>query len=74
MERVKEVVSSEGPQWQGPTHTYRDSLEKPRSIAMQSHLESVVLCLISTCVVGFKVLRNFYTNCGESVQPLQSEN
>ena len=24
------------------------------------------------CVVGFKVLRNFYANCGESVQPLQS--
>jgi hypothetical protein len=39
---------------------------------MQSHLGSVVLCLISTCVVGLKVLRNFYANCGESVQPLQS--
>ena len=24
------------------------------------------------CVVGFKVLLNFYANCGESVQPLQS--
>jgi hypothetical protein len=36
---------------------------------MQSHLGSMVLCLISTCVVGFKVLRNFYANCGESVQP-----
>jgi hypothetical protein len=32
----------------------------------------VVLCLISTCMVGYKVLRNFYTNCCESVQPLQS--
>jgi hypothetical protein len=39
---------------------------------MQSHLGSVVLCLISTCMVGFKVLRDFYANCGESVQPLQS--
>jgi hypothetical protein len=39
---------------------------------MQSHLRSVVLCLISTCVVGFKVLWNFYANCGETVQPLQS--
>jgi hypothetical protein len=39
---------------------------------MQSHLRSVVLCLIITCMVGFKVLRNFYANCGESVQPLQS--
>ena len=48
MERVKEAVSSEGPQRQGPIHTYRDSLEKPRSVPMQSHLESVVLCLIST--------------------------
>jgi hypothetical protein len=39
---------------------------------MQSHLGSVVLFLISTCVVGFKVLRNIYANYGESVQPLQS--
>jgi hypothetical protein len=23
-------------------------------------------------MVGFKVLQNFYANCGESVQPLQS--
>ena len=72
MERVKEAVSSEGPQRQGPTHTYRDSSERPRSVPMQSHLGSVVLCLASTCVVGFKVLWRFYTNCGESVQPLQS--
>ena len=71
MERVKEAVSSEGPQRQGPTHTYRDSSERPRSVPMQSHLGSVVLCLASTCVVGFKVLRNFYANCGENVQPLQ---
>jgi low affinity Fe/Cu permease len=39
---------------------------------MQSHLRSVVLCLISTYMVGFKVLWNFYANCGESVQHLQS--
>ena len=39
---------------------------------MQSHLGSVVLCLISACVVGFKVFWNFYANCGKSVQPLQS--
>ena len=57
---------------QRPAHTYRNSLERPHSVPMQSHLGSVVLCLISTCVVGFKVLRNFYANCGESVQPLQS--
>ena len=37
---------------------------------MQSHIESMVLCLISTCVVGFKVLQNFYANCGESVYNL----
>ena len=48
MERVKEAVSSEGPQRQGPTHTYRDSSERPRSVPMQSHLRSVVLCLAST--------------------------
>jgi hypothetical protein len=24
-------------------------------------------------MVGFKVLRDFYANCGESVQPLQSK-
>jgi hypothetical protein len=39
---------------------------------MQSHLRSVVLCLISTDMVGFKVLRNFYVNYVERVQPLQS--
>ena len=48
MEWVKEAVSSEGPQRQGPTHTYRDSSERPRSVPMQSHLGSVVLCLAST--------------------------
>ena len=48
MERVKEAVSSEGPQRQGPTHTYRDSSDRPRSVPMQSHLGSVVLCLAST--------------------------
>ena len=48
MERVKEAVSSEGPQRQGPTYTYRDSSERPRSVPMQSHLGSVVLCLAST--------------------------
>ena len=71
VEQVKETVSSKGLQLLGPTLTYRNSLERPRSVPMQSHLGSVVLCL-STCVVGFKVLRNFYANCGESVQPLQS--
>ena len=33
---------------QGPVRTYSDSLEKPRSVPMQSHLGSVVLCLAST--------------------------
>ena len=33
---------------------------------------SVILCLASTYVVGFKILRNFYANCGESIQSLQS--
>ena len=72
MEQVKEAASSEGLQLLGPTLTYRDSLERPRSVPMQPYLGSVVLCLISTCMVGFKVFRNFYANCGESVQPLQS--
>ena len=72
MEQVKEAASSEGLQLLGPTLTYRDSLERPRSVPMQPYLGSVVLCLSSTCVVGFKVIRNFYANCGESVQPLQS--
>jgi hypothetical protein len=54
--------------------TTREGYGPPRlhSIPMQSHLGSVVLCLISTCMVGFKVLRKFYANRGESVQPLQS--
>ena len=72
MEQEKEAASSEGLQLLGPTLTYRDSLERPRSVPMQPYLGSVVLCLISTCMVGFKVFRNFYANCGESVQPLQN--
>ena len=64
MEQVKEAASSEGLQLLGPTLTYRDSLERPRSVPMQPYLRSVVLCLINTCVVGFKVLRDFYANCG----------
>ena len=48
MEQVKEAVSSEGPQRQGPTYKYRDFSERPRSVPMQSHLGSVVLCLAST--------------------------
>ena len=48
VEQVKEVASSEGLQLLRPTLTYRDSLERPRSVPMQSHLESVVLCLAST--------------------------
>ena len=60
MERVKEAVSSEGPQRQGPTHTYRDSSERPQSIPMQSHLGSVVLCLISTYAwLGTKFFETF---------------
>ena len=47
-ERVKEASSSEAPQKKGPVRTYSDSFEKPRSIPMQSHLGSVVLCLAST--------------------------
>ena len=38
VEQVKEVASSEGLQILGPTLTYRDSLERPRSVPMQSHL------------------------------------
>jgi len=72
MEQVKETVSSEGLQLQGPTLTYRNSLERPRSVPMQPYLGSVVLYLISTCMVEFKFFRNFYANYGESVQPLQS--
>ena len=47
-ERVKEASSSEVPQKKGPVCTYSDSLERPRSVPMQSHLGSVVLCLAST--------------------------
>jgi len=47
-ERVNEASSSEAPQKKGPVRTYSDSLERPRSVPMQSHLERVVLCLAST--------------------------
>ena len=47
-ERVKEASSSEVPQKKGPVRTYSDSLERPHSVPMQSHLGSVILCLVST--------------------------
>ena len=73
MEWVKEAVSSEGPQRQGPTHTYRDSSERSRSVPMQiTPRKCGIVPDQHICVVGFKVLRDFYVNCGESVQPLQS--
>ena len=37
-ELVKEASSSEVPQKKGPVRTYSESLEKPRSVPMQSHL------------------------------------
>ena len=37
-ERVKEASSSEVLQKKGPVRTYSDSLERPRSVPMQSHL------------------------------------
>ena len=58
--RVKEASSSEVPQKKGPVRTYSDSLEKPRSVPMQSHLGSVVLCLASTYAwLGSKFFRTF---------------
>ena len=53
-ERVKEASSSEAPQKKGPVRTCSDSLEKPRSVPMQSHLGSVVLFLISIAWLGPK--------------------
>ena len=59
-ERVKEALSSEAPQKKGPVRTYSDSLERPRSVPMQSHLGSVVLCLINTYAwLGSKFFRTF---------------
>ena len=45
---MKEASSSEIPQKKGPVRTYSESSERPRSVPMQSHIISVVLCLIST--------------------------
>ena len=72
MERVKEAAYSEVLKRQGPTHTYRDSLERPHSVPMQLHLGSEILCLASTLRGWVQSSWNFYVNCGESVQPLQS--
>ena len=44
-ERVKEASSSEVPQKKGPVRTYSDSLEKPRSVPMQSHLRKCDMVL-----------------------------
>ena len=54
-------------------HIHIRILWKSLVASLCSHTSgSVILCLASTCVVGFKVHQNFYVNCGESVQPLQS--
>ena len=60
VEQVKEAASSEGLHLLGPTLIYRNSLERPRSVPMQSHLGSVVLCLISTFAwLGSKFFETF---------------
>ena len=56
---MKEASSSEVPQKKGPVRTYSDSLERPRSVPMQSHLGSVVLCLASTAWLGSKFFGTF---------------
>ena len=64
-ERVKEASSSEAPQKKGPVHTYSDCLEKPRSESLATHQRKVFKRLATS-----GDMEN--TNCGESVQPLQS--
>ena len=44
-ERVKEASSSKAPQKKGPVRTYSDSLEKPRSVPMQSYLRKCDMVL-----------------------------
>ena len=44
-ERVKEASSSEAPQKKGPVRRYSDSLEKPRSVPMQSYLRKCDMVL-----------------------------
>ena len=44
-ERVKEALSSEAPQKKGPVRTCSDSLEKPRSVPMQSYLRKCDMVL-----------------------------
>ena len=44
-ERVKEASSSEVPQKKGPVRTYSDSLERPRSVPMQSYLRKCDIVL-----------------------------
>ena len=66
-ERVKEASSSEVPQKKGPVRTYSDSLERSRSVPMQSHLGSVVLCLaLFTFILdqlGFNFMLGSYASC-----------
>ena len=71
-ERVKEASSSEASQKKGPVCTYSDSLESPRSVPMQSHLGSVVLCLVSTLRGWVQSSSELLRELWESVQPLQS--
>ena len=72
MERVKEAASSEGPHGRDQ-HIHIGILCKGLVASLCNHTSEVWYCAwLAHCMVGFKVLRSFYANCGESVQPLQS--
>ena len=72
-ERVKEASSSEVPQKARDQCVHIVILWKSLVASLCNHTSEVwYYAELAHCVVGFKVLRNFYANCGESVQPLQS--
>jgi hypothetical protein len=47
-----------------------ESSYRPRSVPMQPHVDSVVMCLLLHSMVGSKTHLSFYATCGESVQSL----
>ena len=72
VERVKEVVSSEGPQQQGPTHTYRDFC-KGLVASLCNHTSKVWYCAWSVHMRGWvqcssELLHELWWKCTTSAE------
>ena len=62
-ERVKEASSSEAPQKKGPVRTYSDSLEKPRSESLGTHLRKCLRALQTRATWETRIVGKVYNLC-----------